>query len=104
MLPNDPQIHSCALHCPNVGVEVNITNKALFSFSMSKIGDEALYEICFLSACHTLFGGSSLFHYGVDCKGHDQGQALTFASLLLPYEYNLREGCEKILFMSETRV
>ena len=56
------------------------------------------------NACHTLFGGSWLFDYGVNYKGYDQGQALTFASLSPPYEYNPREGCEKILFISETWV
>jgi len=25
LLPNDPQIYYCALHCPNLGVAVNIT-------------------------------------------------------------------------------
>jgi len=32
MISNDPQIHYCALRCPNLGVEVNITKQALFSF------------------------------------------------------------------------
>jgi len=42
MLANEPQIHSCVLHYPILGVEANITKQALFSFSMSKIKDEAL--------------------------------------------------------------
>ena len=73
--PNDPQIHSSSLHCPNLGVEVNSTKQALFSFSMSKIRDKALYRMFSLSACHTLFVGSWLIDYGVNYKGHNQGQA-----------------------------
>jgi len=66
------------------------------------------------SACHTLLGESWLFDYGVNCDGHDQGQALpfaslpppvlTFASLSAPHKYNPRKQCEKILFMCETGV
>jgi len=32
VLPNDPQNQSCAIHCPNLYVEVNITKQALHSF------------------------------------------------------------------------
>ena len=58
MPSKDPQIHSCTLHCLNLGVEVKTTKQALFSFLISKIRDEALYDIFSLIACHTLFGGS----------------------------------------------
>ena len=71
---------------------------------MSKIGQEALYGMFSLSACHVLFGGSWLLDYSVNCEGHDQGQALTFTCLPLPHKYNPRDRCEKILFMSEIRV
>ena len=37
MPPNGSQIHSCALHCPHLGVKVKITKQALFSFSKSKL-------------------------------------------------------------------
>jgi len=78
VLPSVSQIYSCILHCPNLGVEINITKQALFSFSMSKIRDNALYGMFSLSACHILFGGSWLIDYVVNCNGHDQGQTLTF--------------------------
>ena len=55
-----------------------------------------------LNACHALFDGSWLIDYGVNCKGHEQGQLLLFASLPPPHKCNPREGCQKILFMSET--
>ena len=71
---------------------------------MSKIGDEALYGMFALSACHTLFGVSWLIDCAVNHKGHDQGQALTCASLPPLHKYNPKEGCEKILFISKTRV
>jgi len=71
MLPSDSQIHFYALHYPILGVEVNIKKQALFSFSMSKIRDEALYGMFSLSVYHTLFGGSWLFDCGVNYKGHD---------------------------------
>ena len=54
--------------------------------------------------CHTLFRCTWLFDYGVNCKGHDQEQALTFASLPPPHGYNPGDGCEKILFKSEIRI
>jgi len=76
MLPYDLQIHSCALHWPNLGVEINITRQTLFSFSVSKTRDEVLYEMFSLRARYTLFGGSWLIDYGVNCKGHEQVQAL----------------------------
>ena len=71
MLPNVPQIHACALHCPNLVVEVNITKQALLSFSMSKIRDEPLYWSFYLSACHALFSRSWLIDYGLNYKGYD---------------------------------
>ena len=89
--PSVSQIHSCTLHSRNLEVEVNITKQALFSFLMSKIRVEALYGMFSLSACHTLFGGSWLFDYGVSCKGHDQGQALTFALLPPPHKCDPRD-------------
>ena len=76
--PSVSQIYSCALHYPNLEVEVNINKQALFSFSMSKIREETLYGMFSLSVCHTLFDGSWLIDYGY--KGYDQGQALTFTS------------------------
>jgi len=88
ILLNDPQIDSCALHCPNLGVKVNITKQASLSFSMSKIRDDALYEMFSLSAYYTLFGGSWLIDYGLNYKRHDQGQALTLISLAPPHKYN----------------
>jgi len=33
MLPNNPQIHYCALHCPNLGIEGNITKQVYFHSS-----------------------------------------------------------------------
>jgi len=103
MIPNASQIHSWS-PLSQLGVAVSITKQALFSFSMTKIRDEALYRMFSLSAYQTLFGGSQLIDYDVNCKGHDQGQVLTFASLPPPHKYNPREGCKKILLMSETWV
>ena len=104
MLPSDSQIHFYALHYPILGVEVNITKQALFSFSISKIRDKALYEMISLSASHTSFGRSWLINYVINYKGHDQGQALSFASLPPPPKYNPRKVYEKILFMSKIRL
>ena len=61
MLGRVSQIHSCVLHSPKLGVELNITKQALFSFSMSEIRDKALHGMFCLSACHTLLGGSWMF-------------------------------------------
>jgi len=43
LLPIVYQIHSYALYYPNLEIEVNITKQALFSFSISKTRDDALY-------------------------------------------------------------
>jgi len=37
MLHTIPQFHSYALHCPNLGIEVNITRKALLSLFNEKV-------------------------------------------------------------------
>ena len=65
------QAHSYALLCPNMGAEVNITKRALFLFSISKIRDEALCGKFSFSACHTLFGRAWLVGYSVNCKGYN---------------------------------
>jgi len=43
VLPNISQIHSCALHCRILGVEVNITKKALFFHSQRAKLERRLY-------------------------------------------------------------
>ena len=63
-----------------------------------------MYGMFPLSVSHTLFSGSWLFDYGVNIKGHDQGQALMFTSIPPPLKYNLRMGCKKIPIISETLV
>jgi len=45
VLPNVSQIQSCAIHCPNLKIQVNITEQTLFSLSISKIRYETLYGL-----------------------------------------------------------
>ena len=89
MLPVVSQSHSYALHYPNLGIEMNNTKEALFSFSMSRLRNEVLYGVLPLSACQILLGGLWLFHCYVSYNGHDsykyQGQALAISSLPPPH-------------------
>ena len=56
ILPIFPQSHSYPLHCPNLGIEVNITKEALRLFSMSKLSNEAIYDVFPKDACYLFFG------------------------------------------------
>ena len=103
-LPIISQGNSYALHCPNLGIEINITKQTLFPFSISKIRNKALYGMFSLNAYDTLFGGSWLLDHGVNYKERflqkSRGSINLCFFLLPPRKYNLREGREKSLFIS----
>jgi len=67
ILPIVPQSHFYPLHYTNFEIDVNITKQALFSFSLSKFRNEALYEMFPLSASLVLLVGSWMFDYYMSC-------------------------------------
>jgi len=71
ILPIASHSHSYPLHCPSLGIKVNNTKQALFSFSMSKFRNELLHEILPLSACQTSPSGLWLFDCCGSYNGHD---------------------------------
>jgi len=61
ILPFVPQSHSYPLHFPNLRIEVNITKEAPFSFSMSKLRNEVIYDVFPIDAWYLFLGRSLKF-------------------------------------------
>jgi len=61
VLPIVSQTNTYALHCPHLGIEVSVSQQALFSFSISKINIEALCGMLPWNVCQALLGSPRLF-------------------------------------------